>query len=134
MTLSAFLFGTLTAAGLAAGPSEPAVANRLLDDFEARLVQDPANLRVAAEHRQLAIETGRYDRSIKLFERVSKGPRGGANRFVNLALAPVDRVPVSGSIRRALLGRDALDAGVRVDTSLRELFPDLARAEWKAVP
>lgn len=111
--LSALLLTTLTAAGLAAGPSEPAAGNRLLDDFEARLVQDPANLRVAAEYRRLVIETGRYDRSLKLFERLSKDPRGGANRFVNLALANVDKVPVSGSIRRALLGRDALDALTR---------------------
>jgi hypothetical protein len=28
----------------------------------------------------------------------------------------------------------ALDAGVRVDTTLRELFPDLPRAAWKAIP
>jgi tetratricopeptide (TPR) repeat protein len=87
--------------------------SRLLDDFEARLVQDPANLRLAAEYRQLVIETGRYDRSIKLFEHLARNPGGGANRFVNLALANVDKVPVSGSVRRALLGRDALDALTR---------------------
>jgi tetratricopeptide (TPR) repeat protein len=105
--LSVFLLSTVIAAGAA---TDPAAVNRLLDDFESRLVHDPANLRVAAEYRQLVIETGRYDRSIKLFERLAKDPRGGANRFVNLALANVDKVPVSGSIRRALLGRDALDA------------------------
>jgi len=70
-------------------------------------------LRVAAEYRQLVIETGRYDRSIKLFERLAREPRGGANRFLNLALANVDKVPVSGSVRRALLGRDALNALTR---------------------
>ena len=91
--------------------SEP--ANPLLDDFESRLVQEPGNLRIAAEYRQLVIETGRYDRSIKLFERLAKDPRGGANRYLNLALANVDKVPVSGSVRRALLGRDALDALTR---------------------
>ena len=68
---------------------------------------------MAAEYRQLVIETGRYDRSIKLFERLARDPRGGANRFVNLALANVDKVPVSGSVRRALLGREALDALTR---------------------
>ena len=75
--------------------------------------QDPASLRIAAEYRQLVIESGRYDRSIKLFERLAKDPRGGANRYLNLALANVDKVPVSGSVRRALLGRDALDALTR---------------------
>jgi len=96
-----------------AAASDPAAVNRRLEEFEARLAQDPASLRVAAEYRQLVIETGRYDRSIKMFERLARDPRGGANRFVNLALANVDKVPVSGSVRRALLGRDALDALTR---------------------
>jgi tetratricopeptide (TPR) repeat protein len=101
-----------TAMTTAAAPSEPA-ASRRLDEFETRLVQNPSSLRVGAEYRQLVIETGGYDRSIRLFERLAKDPRGGANRYLNLAFANVDKVPVSGSIRRALLGRDALDALTR---------------------
>ena len=111
--LLALLIGGAALADPAANTTEPAVANRMLDGFEARLLQEPGNLRVAAEYRQLVIETGRYDRSIKLFERLARDPRGGANRFLNLALANVDKVPVSGSVRRALLGRDALDALTR---------------------
>jgi len=111
--LLALLIGAATLADPAANTTEPAVASRMLDGFEARLLQEPGNLRVAAEYRQLVIETGRYDRSIKLFERLARDPRGGANRFLNLALANVDKVPVSGSVRRALLGRDALDALTR---------------------
>ena len=111
--LSALVLGTFLTAGLAAGPADTAATDRLLADFEVRLAQDPANLRIAAEYRQLVIESSRYDRSIKLFERLARDPRGGANRFLNLALASVDKVPVSGSIRRALLGRDALDALTR---------------------
>jgi tetratricopeptide (TPR) repeat protein len=88
----------------------PAAVNRQMDELEARLAQDPASLRVGAEYRQLVIDAGTYDRSIKLFERLAKDPRGGANRYVNLALATVDKVPVAGSFRRALLGRDAIDA------------------------
>jgi tetratricopeptide (TPR) repeat protein len=110
--LALFLGASVAVAPTATG-SEPSPSSRVLDDFEARLVQDPASLRIAAEYRQLVIETGRYDRSIKLFERLARDPRGGANRFVNLALANVDKVPVSGSFRRALLGRDALDALTR---------------------
>ncbi|MGH9142149.1 MAG: tetratricopeptide repeat protein [Vicinamibacterales bacterium] len=108
----AVLVGATIAAGstMAAGLS---VSDRALADFEARLVQDPSSLRVAAEYRQLVITTGRYDRSIKLFERLAKDPRGGAHGFLNLALANVDKVPVSGSVRRALLGRDALNALTR---------------------
>src|SRR5580765_8696110 len=111
--LLALLIGAATLADPAANTTEPAVANRMLDGFEARLLQEPGSLRVAAEYRQLVIETGRYDRSIKLFERLSRDPRGGANRYLNLALANVDKVPVSGSVRRALLGRDALNALTR---------------------
>ena len=106
--LSVFLFTVV-----AAGPSDPGVTSRRLAGLESRLSEDPASLRVAAEYRQLVIETNGYDRSIRLFERLAKDPRGGANRFVNLALANVDKVPVSGSIRRASLGRDALDALTR---------------------
>ena len=111
--LLALLIGGAALADSAANTTEPSAANRMLDGFEARLLQEPGNLRVAAEYRQLVIETGRYDRSIKLFERLARDPRGGANRFLNLALANVDKVPVSGSVRRALLGRDALDALTR---------------------
>ena len=99
--LLAFLLSAVTPA---------AVSNRQMDELEARLGQDPASLRVAAEYRQLVIDTGTYDRSLKLFERLAKDPRGGANRYVNLALATVDKVPIAGSFRRALLGRDAIDA------------------------
>jgi tetratricopeptide (TPR) repeat protein len=108
--LSVFLLGAAVSAVPSASASAPTAVNRALDEFEARLIQDPSSLRVAAEYRQLVIDTGRYDRSIKLFERLARDSRGGANRFLNLALASVDKVPVSGSVRRALLGRDALDA------------------------
>jgi tetratricopeptide (TPR) repeat protein len=111
--LSVLFLGVAITIGPAASAATAPAINRMLDDFEARLVQDPASLRIAAEYRQLVIETGRYDRSIKLFERLARDPRGGANRFVNLALASVDKVPVSGSFRRALLGRDALEALTR---------------------
>ena len=112
-TASCVLLIALAASGFAPNRPEPATANRFLDELEARLVQDPANLRVGAEYRQLVIETGRYDRSIKLFQRLTRDSRGGANRFLNLALAQIDKVPVSGTIRQALLGRDALDATTR---------------------
>ena len=98
MTFVSLLFGAIVTAGVA-GSSATAAADRQLAAFEMRLAQDPASLRVAAEYRELVIATGRYDRSIKLFERLAKDQRGGANRYLNLALATVDRVPVCGSIR-----------------------------------
>src|SRR3954467_330980 len=111
--LSVLLLGAAMAGIPSLTPTTPVAANRMLDDFEARLVQDPGSLRVAAEYRQLVIATGRYDRSIKLFERLARDPRGGAHGYLNLALANVDRVPVAGIFRRALLGRAALDALTR---------------------
>lgn len=111
--LSVCLLGAVLTVVVSAQPPDPAAVSRLLGAFEARLVDDPANLRVAAEYRQMVIETGRYDRSIKLFERLARDPRGGANGYLNLALANVDRVPVAGLFRRALLGRAALDALTR---------------------
>jgi hypothetical protein len=102
----------------AVAASDPAPAcNRLLDEFEARLVQNPASLRVAAEYRQLVIETGRYDQGSTLFEH---------HGFRARLDARADQIP--DIIERAL------DAGVRVDTTLRELYPDLSRAAWKGVP
>lgn len=111
MSVAAVLAGAVVA--LAAPAPDPTMVDRTLSAFEARLADDPANLHVGAEYRQLVIASNRYDRSIKLFTRLAKDPRGGANRFLNLALANVDKVPVSGSFRRALLGRDALDALTR---------------------
>ena len=110
--LSAFCLGAFATVGTVTGAAELSAVSRL-DEFETRLAKDPGSLRAAAEYRQLVIETGRYDRSIKLFEGLAREPRGGANRFLNLALAKVDKVPVSGSVRRALLGRDALAALTR---------------------
>jgi tetratricopeptide (TPR) repeat protein len=111
--MRSFLLIAVLLRGLAPAPPDPTNLNRSLDEFESRLAQDPANLRIAADYRQVVIEAGRYDRSLKLFERLSKNPRGGANRYLNLALASIDKVPVSGSIRQALLGRDAIDAATR---------------------
>jgi tetratricopeptide (TPR) repeat protein len=109
-----FLVLSIAAAtsGAVAG-SEPRSSENRLNELEARLQQEPGSLRLGSEFRQLVIATSRYDRSIRLFERLTKDPRGGANRFLNLALACVDKVPVSGSIRQALLGRDAIDAATR---------------------
>jgi tetratricopeptide (TPR) repeat protein len=84
-----------------------------LDEFERRVLSEPENLRAAAEYRQQAIVDRAYDRAIAVFERLAKRPGAGANAFLNLAFAYVDKVPASGSIRQALLGRDAIRALTR---------------------
>jgi tetratricopeptide (TPR) repeat protein len=107
-----FVFALL--AGLTLGAdSLPAAAYQPLDAFEQRLSHDPENLRVAAEYRQLVIAVGSYDRAIKFLGGLAKQPGAGANAHLNLALAYVDKVPVSGVIRQAYLGRDAISALTR---------------------
>jgi len=106
--LAAALIGAVVPAAFA-----QTAVDRGLDTLEAQLVRDPSSLRNAAEYRQRAIAMNRYDRSITLFERLSKDGRGGANGFLNLALAYIDKVPVSGTLRQALLGRDAITAASR---------------------
>jgi tetratricopeptide (TPR) repeat protein len=97
-------------ANAVAATTDTAATDSRLSELESRLVQTPDSLRLGAAYRQLIIATGRYDRSIKFFERLSRNPNGGANRFINLALAYVDKVPAVGNIRQALLGRDAIIA------------------------
>jgi hypothetical protein len=81
--------------------------------LERQLASDPENLHAAAAYRQLAIAAGAYDRAIKQLEALSRRPGAGAVSFLNLALAYVDKVPVSGAIRQVYLGRDAINAATR---------------------
>jgi tetratricopeptide (TPR) repeat protein len=107
-----FVLGLLAGATLSAD-SRSTAANQVLDGFEQRLTWEPENLRLAAEYRQLVIAVGSYDRAIKFLGNLTKQPGAGANAFLSLALAYVDKVPVSGTIRQAYLGRDAITALTR---------------------
>lgn len=98
------------------GPAQPAHASAgsaMLEALERDVIGAPDSLKAAADYRQQVIAERAYDRAISLFERLTKRPNAGANAFVNLAFAYVDKVPVSGSIRQALLGRDAIRALTR---------------------
>jgi tetratricopeptide (TPR) repeat protein len=104
---------TLIALVVGAQPAAASTGSALLDSLERDVLGAPENLKAAADYRQQIIAERAYDRAISLFERLSKRPGAGANTFVNLAFAYVDKVPVSGSIRQALLGRDAMRALTR---------------------
>jgi tetratricopeptide (TPR) repeat protein len=93
--------------------SRPAAASTTLDVLESRVKSDPESLQTAAEYRQQVIADRAYDRAIALFERLTKRPGAGAHSYLNLAFAYVDKVPVSGSVRQAFLGRDAIRALTR---------------------
>jgi tetratricopeptide (TPR) repeat protein len=96
-----------------ARPASAAASSALLQSLERDVLGFPESLKAAADYRQQAIAERAYDRAIEVFERLSKRPGAGANAFLNLAFAYVDKVPVSGSIRQALLGRDAIRALTR---------------------
>ncbi len=96
------------AGGLRAAP--PVLDLQRIQAFEEAIASDPENLRLAANYRQLMIRCEQFDRSIDLFEKLAKWPGSGPNVHISRALAYADKVPVSGDIRRALLGRDAINA------------------------
>jgi tetratricopeptide (TPR) repeat protein len=98
-----------------ASPAASASASEssLLETLERDVLGFPESLKAAADYRQQVIAERAFDRAIALFERLSKRPGAGANAFLNLAFAYVDKVPVSGSVRQAFLGRDAIRALTR---------------------
>ncbi|HSK08345.1 MAG TPA: hypothetical protein VK911_02120, partial [Vicinamibacterales bacterium] len=58
-------------------------------------------------YRQTAIRCEAFDRAIDFFKRVTKVHNRSLNARLNLAFAYVDKLPASGDVRQALLGRDA---------------------------
>jgi len=92
--------------------SAPAAAEAMAS-LERALADDPENLRVAADYRQIAISVGEFDRPISFIEKLTKRKNAGPNVFISLALAYVDKVPTSGEIRRLYLGRDAMNAATK---------------------
>ncbi len=99
------------ASAAAAGP-DMAMRQRLLG-YEAAVDRDPENLKLAAEYRQLVIASNEFDRATRLFERLAKQKGSGPNVQISLALAYVDKVPVTSRIRHLYLGRDAMNALTR---------------------
>jgi len=101
----------LSAITLAAAP-DPALVARI-DALERAVAQDPENLRVAADYRQLTIAAAEFDRAIDFLEKLAKRKDSGPNVHISLALAYVDKVPPSSDMRRLYLGRDAMNAATR---------------------
>ncbi len=90
--------------------AQAAAGDPVLAALERAVEAHPEDLRVAAEYRQRIIVAGDYDRAIKLFERLAARPGSGANVYISLALAYVDKVPAATPFRRIFLGRDAMRA------------------------
>ena len=111
LALVAMLIATATfeSQASAAGGPDAATLQRLRV-FESAIEHDPENLKLAADYRQLVIASDAYDRSTRLFENLAKRRDSGSNVQISLALAYVDKVPVTGRIRHLYLGRDAMAA------------------------
>jgi hypothetical protein len=93
-------------------PGDPAYWPRVAQ-LERSIAADPEDLRAEAEYRQLLIEGRYFDRSIDFFEKLARRRAAGANLHLTLALAFVDKVPTSGDVRRAYLGRDAINEATK---------------------
>jgi hypothetical protein len=101
--LTVVVASLVIAAGGASGPAESeiiALENAVLDS--------PENLQAGADYRQRIIATERFDRSIRLLERLAARTGSGPNVHISLALAYVDKIPVVSPFKRISLGRDAM--------------------------
>ncbi len=81
-----------------------------LATLEAQVIANPEDLHAAAAYRQAVIADGDYDHSIKLFDMLAMRPGAGANSFLNLGLAYIDKIPAVGAFRRISLGNNATSA------------------------
>jgi tetratricopeptide (TPR) repeat protein len=111
MFFAVFAFFAFFVAG--ATGADARIDPRTIVELERALQDDPENLLLAADYRQLAIAARDFDRPIGVFEKLAKRKGSGANVQISLALAYVDKVPTSGDIRRLYLGRDAIGALTR---------------------
>ena len=101
-----------SAVASAAGAPDASDCQRL-DALQQAVAGAPENLLLASDFRQLIIACNEFERSTNFFEKLAKRSDAGPNLQISLALAYVDKVPVSGSMRRLSLARDAMRALTR---------------------
>lgn len=97
----------------AAAPASDAALRTRVETLEAAVQQDPENLHLAADYRELIIEAADFDRSIRIFEKLAARRDSGPNVHISLALAYVDKAPAVGDMRRLSLGREAMAEATR---------------------
>ena len=81
--------------------------------LESQAAANPESLKAAAEYRQAIVADGDYDRAIAFFDRLAMRPGAGANAYLNLGLAYIDKIPAVGAFRRISLGNNATAALTR---------------------
>lgn len=109
--LAAVMVGALPRTGTARqsnGASREACRQEL-SQLESRVAAAPDDLVGGAGYRQVAIRCEAFDRSIDFFKRLVARHPASANARMNLGFAFVDKIPVVGDLRQALLGRSAID-------------------------
>ena len=87
---------------------EPAECRRDLSSAEAEIVSRPDDLPAGASYRQTAIRCEQVNRAVEFFERLVERHPGSATARLNAGFAYIDRIPTSGDLRQALLGRSAI--------------------------
>jgi hypothetical protein len=99
---------TATLGAEGGGRREPAECRRDLSSAEAEVASHPEDLPAGASYRQAAIRCEQVDRAVEFFERlVERHPRSTSARL-NAGFAFIDKIPTSGDLRQALLGRSAI--------------------------
>src|SRR5579862_946204 len=84
----------LVEAPRAAQAETPSLAVRFqLNAFEQAIANNPEDLRLGAEYRQLAISAGVFDRATDFFEHLAKRAGASPNLLISLALSYADKVP-----------------------------------------
>jgi hypothetical protein len=111
LSLAAIGFALCLHTSTAAAPNQrtlSAASSTTLADSEGKLLNDPDNLRLGADYRQVVIASRQFDRAIKFFrELVRKHPRA-QNAIINYAFAYIDKIPEASGLSQPFLGRDAI--------------------------
>jgi hypothetical protein len=109
------IVAALVAVGLTATPRagdgarrEEAECRRDLSVAEAEIASRPDNLTAGASYRQAAIRCAQVDRAVQFFERLVERHPASTSVRLNAGLAYIDKIPTSGDLRQALLGRSAI--------------------------
>jgi tetratricopeptide (TPR) repeat protein len=76
--------------------------------METKLSADADNLRLGSEYREIAIQSGEYDRAIAFLQQLVADHPDKANAHLNFGFAYVDKIPVAGSITQVILANNAL--------------------------
>jgi tetratricopeptide (TPR) repeat protein len=107
LALAAAIGAALMVPGRAA-VFQPVSPDAKLAPLETALSTAPDDLRAGNEYRMAVIQTGQYDRSLALFQKLVTANPGASNLHLNYGFAYVDKIPAAGAITQVILANNAL--------------------------